>query len=207
MSPGQTVPPDSLRAAVREVFARREYQNWLVGRHPLDWLRDLWHRFQAWMDRLGTTHPGLYQVLLWGSVLLLVALLAHIGYTVWLIHRRTVQPAGQVPASGLLPVAGRNPRARAEALAREGRYAEALAYRFAAMLLELESARALTLKSSKTPAEYVDEARLDPRGRDTFSTLVARLYAHVFGAVPCGAGDYQVFGDDAALVMRHVAPH
>lgn len=189
------------------MFARREYQNWLAGRRPLDWLRDLWHRLQVWVDRLGATHPGLYQVLLWGSVLLLVALLAHIGYTVWLIHRRTVQPAGAGLGTGLLPVSGPAPRARADALAREGRYAEALAYRFAAMLLDLESAQAVTLKSSKTPAEYVGEARLDPLGRDTFSTLVARLYAHLFGALPCDAGAYRSFGEDAALVIQHVAPH
>jgi hypothetical protein len=207
MVPRQALPPDSVHAAVREVFARREYQNWLIGRHPLDWLRDLWHRFQAWVDRLGTTHPGLYQVLLWASVLVLIALLAHIGYTVWLIHRRTVQPAGQGVASGFLPVTGPAPGARADALAREGRYTEALAYRFAAMLLDLESVRAVTLRSSKTPAEYVGEAQLDPLGRDTFSTLVARLYAHLFGAVPCDAGAYRTFGDDAALVIRHVAPH
>ena len=95
---------------------------------------------------------------------------------------------------------------RAEELARLGRYAEALAHRFTAVILELESARALHFHPSKTPAEYAGEAALDAAGRATLTGLVARLYRHLFGAVPCDAQGYRDFGADAQLVLQHVLP-
>src|SRR2546430_12087790 len=128
------------------------------------------------------------------------------GYVVWRITRPTVHtPARAGGASGLRLEDGRAHRERADELARAGRYVEALAHRFVALLLELERRRALTVHPSKTPAEYVREARLDESGRASFADLVARLYRHVFGAVPCDAATYQDFGAAADAVFRHVA--
>jgi len=89
---------------------------------------------------------------------------------------------------------------------RAGRYAEALAHRFVALVLDLERRRALAFHPSKTPAEYVGEARLDAAGRASLAELVARLYRHLFGGVPCDAGGYREFGAAADEVGRHVAP-
>src|SRR5439155_4298789 len=61
-------------------------------------------------------------------------------------------------------------------LARGGRYAEALAHRFLAVVLELDRLKALRFHTSKTPAEYVGEARLTDAGRATLAGLVAQLY-------------------------------
>jgi hypothetical protein len=94
----------------------------------------------------------------------------------------------------------------AEQLARAGRYAEALAHRFLAVVLDLDRAEALRFHASKTPAEYVGEARLDETGRATFATLVARLYRHLFGAQPCDEMDYRDFGDAADRLRAHVVP-
>src|SRR5256885_12642445 len=128
------------------------------------------------------------------------------GYVVWRITRPTVHtPARAGGASGLRLEDGRAHRERADELARAGRYVEALAHRFVALLLELERRRALTVHPSKTPAEYVREARLDESGRASFADLVARLYRHVFGAVPCDAATYQAFGAAADAAFRHVA--
>jgi hypothetical protein len=146
----------------------------------------------------------LYQLLLWGCAVLLVVLLVHIGYTIWRIHRGTVRRPEDGTASGARPVPGIAPGVRAAALAREGRYAEALAYRFGALLIDLEAARAVTLRRSKTPAEYADEAHLEAEGRDALRALVARLYAHLFGALPCDAGAYLRFDDETSLVLAHV---
>src|SRR5439155_16915477 len=88
---------------------------------------------------------------------------------------------------------------------RAGRYAEALAHRFVSLILELERRHALTFHPSKTPAEYVREARLDESGRASLADLVARLYRHLFGAVPCDANVYREFGVAAETVFRHVA--
>jgi Domain of unknown function (DUF4129) len=74
------------------------------------------------------------------------------------------------------------------------------------VVLELDRAEALRFHASKTPAEYVGEARLDDMGRATFATLVARLYRHLFGAQPCDEMDYRDFGDTADQLRAHVVP-
>ena len=74
------------------------------------------------------------------------------------------------------------------------------------MLLDLDRARALVFHPSKTPAEYIGEARLDPGGRAAFAELVARLYRHVFGAVPVEPRDFDEFGAAARGVVRRVIP-
>jgi len=60
-----------------------------------------------------------------------------------------------------------------EELARAGRYAEALGHRFLALVLELDRRKALRFHASKTPAEYVWEARLTEMGRASLAGLVA----------------------------------
>ena len=196
---------DSVRRAVTEVFARPEFR-WVERRHPLQWLQDAWERLRIWLNRVGDTHPDLFNLIFWTALVILVALLVHIGYTAWRVYRASVAPAGALAGAAPLTLTDAPAhRARAAALAAEGRYAEALAHRFAAVLIDLEDARALTVHVSKTPAEYLGEARLDAEGRETFSQLVARLYRHLFGAVPCDVSGYQAFGAAADSVLRHVA--
>jgi hypothetical protein len=202
----QAVPPDSVRRAVQEVFARPEY-SWVPGGRPLHLLRDLWFRLEEWLSLFGAQHPIGFKLLFWGAVLLLVALLVHLGWLGWRIYRSTVErPSAPAPGAPML-VDARGHLEHAEALARAGRYTEALAHRFLALLLELDGADAVTFHPSKTPAEYVHEARLVAAGRDTLAGLVARLYHHVFGAEPCDERCYRDFGATAGTVLQHVAPH
>jgi hypothetical protein len=198
------IPADSVRVAVREVFARPEYE-WarVVRRH---FLRELWMRFRDWLDRLATEHPVGAQLLFWGALVLLIAILVHLGFTVWRIYRSTVDRA-QGAAPGIAPPL-RDAQAhldRAEALARAGRYTEALAHRFMALLCELDRADAVRFHPSKTPAEYAREARLGVAGRVTLESLVARLYHHVFGGEPCDERRYRDFAAAAGAVLQHVA--
>lgn len=138
----------------------------------------------------------------------MLALLAlHIGYVVW----RIVHPtrAAAAAASGRAVILDADAHlARAAELARAGRYMEALGHRFLAVVLDLERRDALRFHSSKTPAEYVGEARLDASGRASFAALVAQLYRHIFGAVPCGRSEYEAFGAVAQEMSRgqHVVP-
>jgi len=200
----QGIPPDSLRRAVAEVFARPEYA-WATGRSPVQWLLEQIGRFLDWLGRAEASHPMAFRALLVLLSAILVATLVHMGYVVWRITRPTAQTPGGGAASGVVVEDARAHRERAEALARAGRYAEALAHRFVAMLLDLERRDALRFHPSKTPAEYVTEARLDQAGRATLGYLVARLYRHVFGAAPCDEQTYRAFASDADLLSEHVA--
>jgi hypothetical protein len=203
----QGAAADSVRRAVHEVFARPEFR-WQVRRHPLQWLSDAWLRLRSWIAQLGDEHPAVLNVVIAVSVVILVVILVHFGYMAWQIYRATVHPPGAAaPAVGGLRLEDARAHLRhAEALAREGRYAEALAHRFLAVILDLERARAVKFHVSKTPAEYVSEAALDADGRATLAGLVARLYRHLFGAVPCDERTYREFGADAQVVLQHVAP-
>src|SRR5256712_4251731 len=201
------MPPDSLRAALREVFARPEYR-WNERPDPWAWIVAVWDRLLDWLDGLQRGHPAGFKMLLALLALVLVGLLAHMGYVVWRITRPTARTldggAGGIGGPELADA--RAHRVRAEELARAGRYAEALAHRFVALVLELERRRALAFHLSKTPAEYVGEARLDAADRASLAELVARLYRHLFGGVPCDAGGYREFGAAADELGRHVAP-
>jgi Domain of unknown function (DUF4129) len=203
----QAAPPaDSLRRALAEVFARPEYV-WVPHFNPGDWIREQVLRLLDWIGRQQTAHPAAFKVVLALLIAVLVGLLLHMGYIVWRITRPTVHTLARATgATGLRLEDARAHRERADELARAGRYAEALAHRFIALLLELERRHALTFHPSKTPAEYVREARLDESGRASLADLVARLYRHLFGAVPCDDATYQDFGAAADAVFRHVAP-
>jgi hypothetical protein len=205
MLAAQGVPADSLRRAVAEVFARPEYR-WATGRSPLQWLVEQVGRLLDWLGRAEAGHPAAFRVLLVVLVVALVATLAHMGYVVWRITRPTAETpgAGAGPPGLRLEDADAH-RARANELASAGRYAEALAHRFLALLLELERRDAVKFHPSKTPAEYVGEARLDSAGRASLGHLVARLYHHLFGAAPCDEQAYREFAADADLLSRHVA--
>lgn len=193
-----------MRQAVRVVFTRPEYQ-WVERHQPLQWLFQAIARFFDWLRNLSDSHPVGSTVLAVFASVLLLALLAHIGYTLW----RALQPAGRgnVPAGAAGVVYDAEQYlARAEQLAREGRFTEALGARFLAVILELDRAAALRFHASKTPAEYMNEIHLDSTGRESFHALVARLYRHLFGALPCDEAEYREFGAVAQELTRHVVP-
>lgn len=202
---GAAVPADSLRRALGDVFARPEFQ-WVQRREPLQWLRNLWYRAMDWLNGLADSHPTAFTFLLVVLVIALVALLVHIGYIVWRVMQRTSATAGTAPQQASVVLDARSHRERAEELARAGRYAEALGHRFLAVVLDLERVDAVRFHASKTPAEYVGEVRLDDAGRTTFAGLVASLYRHLFGAVPCDEVEYRAFGETADQVTRYVVP-
>jgi hypothetical protein len=198
------VPADSLRRVVSQVFARPEYE-WIERRHVLAWLQAQWRHLNDWMGRLSEQHPLGFNIVLGLSALALLVLLVHIGYVIM----RIVQPAMRTGAGGgaSAVIGGRIMDAAAhlalaEELARAGRYTDALAHRFMAVLLELDRRQALRFHASKTPAEYISEVRLDDSGRASFTTLVAALYRHLFGAVPCDETAYAAFGTAAQELAR-----
>jgi uncharacterized protein DUF4129 len=201
---GQGIPPDSVKRALDEVFARPAYE-WATQPQFGQWARDRWLGLREWLESFERTNPLMFKLFLAALVLLLVALLVHIGYVLWQILRSRPGQSVAVPAalaSATLNAAGH--LARADELARAGAWAEALGHRFLALVLELDHRRAVRFHPSKTPAEYIGEARLEPAGRDALTDLVGRLYRHVFGAAPCDVSMYRAFGDTAQAVVRSV---
>lgn len=202
----QGISPDSIRRALGDVFARPAYQ-WVEQRSVRSWLRLRWDELREWIDALRESDPALFNVLLVALVLLLAALLLHIGYVLWRVLRRSAPAAGPTVARTTTRSSAGAHFARADELAAAGKWVEALGHHFLALVLELDRRRAVRFHPSKTPAEYISEARLDPPGRASLRDVVGRLYRHVFGAAPCDADAYDAFGRAAQVVMQHVRPH
>ena len=203
MIPQAVIAPDSVRLVLKQVFSSRAY-TWNERGQPLAFLG----RWLRWLtDRLGdlaTHHPAAFYVLLCALVVVLAAIMVHAGWIVW----RSVRAGRR--EEGPSPVAGRARDAvwylaEFRRLAGMGRYTEALAYRFMALVSDLHARAALPLDASRTPAEHARAVRLDPTGRAKMALLVDELYRRLFGGAPCTPEDLGAFDGLAAEVGAHHA--
>jgi len=135
-------------------------------------------------------------------VVLLIVLLVHVAYVMWRIVRPAARTGtGKTAAGAGIIVDAAAHLARADALARAGRYAEALGHRFLAVVLELDRMKAVRFHGSKTPpntsAKRVSPlpARIPRRPRRPAVSPSLR-------AVPCDAGEYETFGAAAQELAR-----
>jgi uncharacterized protein DUF4129 len=197
-------PQDSLRAVLREVFAAREY-DWGPRNSPLIWLREQFLGLLTWFAGLEQSHPATYSLLLAAMVLVLLVIIAHVVYVLSRAFRAVTPEAAMRPAAGPGPRDAAWHLAEAGRLSAAGRYGQALSHRFLALVLELEGRKALTFHVSKTPAEYVTEARLDGEGRGRLRLLVLALYRHLFGGAPCTSAEWTTFDREAAELGARVA--
>jgi hypothetical protein len=196
--------PDSVRAALHDVFADPRY-DWTEQGGLFALLARWWRALQEWLAGLQSAHPLAYYVLVIVAAALLLAILTHFAYLTWrALHPRA--PLGSASAKRALQVrdAAWHRAAYARLLA-GGRYAEALAERFAALVCELHERAVVRLDPAKTPAEYAAEARLDTTGRGMLATLVDELYLRVFGGVECLAEDVTQFDERATALARYHA--
>lgn len=203
-APLQSPPADSLRVVLRRVFASQEYE-WEDVRDPLDFVRELHAALLEWLQAFQESHPVAYVVFLAIVSALLLGILAHFAYLVW----RSLKPLA-ISEPDVARAAGKPRDAawhkqEAQRLMGEGHYAEALAHRFTALLLELDARKAVVFHPSKTPAEYVGEARLDADGRTALTVLVGTLYRHLFGGAPCTLDEARTFDRRAAELATHRA--
>ncbi len=187
---------------VGQVFSRPEFR-WVEQRRLLSWLARQWQHLVDWLNRMWGAHPLGFDVGLALVVAMLVVLLVHIGYVMWRIVRPAVRSGPQAPGLGAGKVMDAAAHlAVAARLASTGRYTEALGHRFLALVLELDRRKALRFHVSKTPAEYVWEARLSQQGKATLADLVGNLYRYLFAAVPCDADGYAAFGAAAQALTQ-----
>jgi hypothetical protein len=199
----QHIDPDSLAAVLRAVFAGREYQ-WTGASSTWVWLNERLQRLLEWLEGLRLSFPLHYYIVLSLMLLLVVVLVAHL---IWVVWRSLHSPVGAVtPAVLAGPVRDAAWHlAEARRLGAAGRFAEALAHRFLAAMLDLDARRVLQFHPSKTPAEYVREAHLDDAARSELADLVTSLYRHLFGGAPCDAAEWRRFDAQAAGLGLHAA--
>ncbi len=205
MSPAPQNPAaDSVSAALDRVFSATKY-DWEAATDPFRFLRELLYDLATSLEGLRESHPAVYVVVLGLLTGVLLAILVHFGYLVWRALRPRALPEGDRSAAAPDWRDAAWHVHEAARLATLGRYAEALAHRFTALILELDARQALKFHPSKTPAEYSAEARLDERDRGALNELVAALYRHLFGGAPCSAQDLDSFDRRAAALATYDA--
>ncbi len=201
---GQVPEPDSIRTVLREIFAAEEY-DWQTARNPLAFLVEAWQQLLGWIAGLQESHPGVYVVTLVALSVLLIAILAHLGYLIW----RALRPGRTGSTTAARQTAesmdARWYRAESDRLAAEGQFAEALAHRFMAVVLDLDARAIVTFQPSKTPAEYLREAGLTDAQRTALRDLVQSLYRHLFAGQTCDAVQLDQFNHTAARLGSPVA--
>jgi hypothetical protein len=194
--PQEAYAADSIRSVLDGVLAAPEYV-WSEVPDPWRALRQLFERFVYWLENFGEAHPVGRLVLLWAAILALLIIVGHLLYVLHYVIRTRAEPApGRLQA--IAPRRDENSYlAMARQMSEEGRFAEAVGYRFSALLLRLERQRAVRFHPSKTPAEYLREAALPEARRAELAGLVGSLYGYVFGGVPCTRLDWDRFDEGA----------
>ena len=190
---------------LRGVFAAPRYR-WRAAHDPLARLRDALQRVLDWLWGVHLVHPVAYWLLLAALTAISVALLVHIGYMLRLaIASRGAEPR-RAAGRAAPPQDTRWHLATARRLGAEGRFAEAIAHRYLALVLELAQRRTVTFHPSRTPMEIASDARLDAAALAELRALTAKLYAHLFGGEACDAAAWQAFERGASDLASHAAP-
>ena len=139
---------------VGQVFSRPEFQ-WLERRRLVSWLARQWHNLVEWINHLADRYPVGFNVGLAIVVVLLIVLLVHVAYVMWRIVRPAARTgAGQTAAGAGIIMDAAAHLARADALARAGRYAEALGHRFLAVVLE-RGEPGIVVDAGAAPGQFV----------------------------------------------------
>jgi hypothetical protein len=182
---------DSLRAVLDSVFSAPAYR-WAPEPGAAAWLERWWAALLGWLEHLRLEDPLLFRLLLAGLILILLAVIAHAVSVLYRVVRGAAAPVSPGRSTSRPPPRDAAwHRADAGRLAAEGRYGDAMRAGFLALVLELDGRGALRFHLSKTPHEYAREARLGEAGRSRLVQLVATLYRHSFGGIPCGPDDYE----------------
>jgi len=183
------LPADSLRAVLDSVFAAPAYQ-WVEPPMPFAFLGRWWRALEDWLAAFREGNPHLFEVFFWCLVLILVMVLVHASY----VMLQTIRAAGAASESRLPEAIEQRDaawyRRRAERLASEGRFLEAMPLDFLALVLELDARQVVRFQGSKTPGEYAAEAQLPEEQRAVLLQAVRGLYGHVFAEIPCGPEEY-----------------
>jgi hypothetical protein len=193
------VPADTLRAALDSVFAAPKYQ-WVARPHPWRWILEQLRRLTEWFVWLQVASPWTYWAVVIVTLVTLVAILVHAG---WLMSRTMRHATPPDAHSGIVRAERRDGawyRAQALRLAGAGRFPEAMRAWFEGMILDLAAGGLVQWHPSKTPREYVREAKLPAVERERLRALVDGVYDASFAGTLIGPPEWERWRRDAMEV-------
>lgn len=200
------VQSDSLRTLIDSVLADPRYQ---VAATRDSWapVRRLWLATVEAIESLQANNPVAYKLLVWSLIAVLAII---VGHAIWVAARTIRAGSARTPVRPREIVS--EPRDavwyanEAEKLASRGLYPEAMQADFLRLMLELDARNLTVFHPSKTPAEYVRDAKLSDVPRSELRELVRYLYACAFGSEPAGASAWESW-KARATSDRYAAAH
>jgi len=176
--------PDDVRRVRDEVFARPEF-DYTERKESLSLLERVARWWNDVVEGFQREHPILFLVLLGGMALVALGLVAHIVWTLRVARRAQWQGERPDDLEAALRRLDPGPfRARAVALAAEGRLEDAVRDLYTALLLVLDRRGAVRFASHKALLDYRIEAARDPDARETLAAFEAAYPPGSFGRRP-----------------------
>ncbi len=199
---GDPPTPEAIRAARDNVFQREEFQygtakpESAIGR-LISRLRELTEEFQR-------NYPVLFLVVIVGLVLLLLAIILHMVWTIRRANRVAVRTHDEKALIEAIRKLDARPfREAAEAAAREGRFDDAVRALYAALIVALDRRGSARFASHKTLADYCAEtdAARDAEARAVLAGFEEAYPPGSFGRRPPDLATYNrlLGGVDALL--------
>jgi len=205
VSPAEALSDERIRELAHEILSRREYARFRPldtdpFRYLLDWLRAAFD----WLSTLYSVSPGLWYALFGSLVLVTLALLAHV---VWSIRVALRAPALAPPRQE----GAERPdfEREAERLAAEGRLLEAAHAMHLACVERLLRKRAVELRRhdpNRTLRRRVAAASLAPEQKRDFARLLDQLEERWFRDPTPQPRDRALFEDWRSLYARLAVP-
>lgn len=197
MEPDGLPTPAEVEAALTSIYARPELADRQLP-FLLRWLRDLYRAVQEALAglfqellTLEAAHPVLFWILTVWLVLTLVAILVHLATSAWYALRgKERRPRREGRARG--PTAATvDWAALARGAADGGRFREASLALYQDILAFLRDRGTVRIRDSKTPHEYLGEARRgDPGRAGAFARFLRLFEPMAFGRT---APDHRAF--------------
>ena len=171
-----------------------------------DWLRQKLGRWERPETRLPDwLGQGLVWTIIVWCVLTLVAILAHLVWTIWLLVRPASQlgsGAGSASADSYDSATFEQLWQRSAELARQRAFRDAVGVLALALLRRLESMQILRYHKSKTNGEYVREYPGERPGRREFGEFVATFERTVYGGLPVQEQTHQTMSTLAERIIK-----
>jgi hypothetical protein len=180
---GDAPPAVAIREAGRRVLARPEFRYEAPRAKSL--LEEVWDAFSDGVSGFTRNHPTAALVVFAGLAVLLVALVAHVVWT--LRMARTARWQDEAAAGDDAAMRRGDPapfRARAAEHAAAGRLDEAVRDLYAALLLTLDRRGSLRYASHKALLDYRMEAARDGAAARTLDLFAATYHPGSFGRRP-----------------------
>ena len=178
---------------------RTTFAQWLKGK------LGRWNRSRLKLPE-GAGDIIMFVLMLW-CILALLAILAHLGWTIWLLTRsgggRSARgsnrdlPADEITSSDRL-------WERSRELAGAGAFRDAIGVVLLALLRQLEALEVVSFHKSKTNGEYVREYPPNLPGRGAFQDFVSVFERTIYGGLPVARPTYETMVSTAQRIIDDV---